>query len=109
MAAAANGASAASAARAARTKAGERQRMRSSASQKGELVRLCGQLERVIRESRLEGRPARTRSPISDRHAEGLGRAKREEPRLVRSQWRGGSSLCVCVKERTRLCKGALP
>ena len=49
MDAAANGASAASAARVARTKAGERQRMRSSASRKGELVRLCGQLERVGR------------------------------------------------------------
>ena len=68
MAAAANGASAASAARAARTKAGERQRMRSSASPKGELVRLCGQLERVSRDSRLEGRAAGTRSPISDRY-----------------------------------------
>ena len=50
MDAAANGASAVSAARAARTKAGERQRMRSSANQKGELVRLCGQLERVSRD-----------------------------------------------------------
>ena len=52
MAATTEGASAASAARAARTKAGERQRMRSSADRIGELVRVRGQLERVKREVR---------------------------------------------------------
>ena len=51
-AAAAPGASVANSLSAARTKAGERQRMRSSADRIGELVRVRGQLERVKREVR---------------------------------------------------------